>query len=85
MEIFFSIMMMHRVTHRAIINGNVLLIAVPVVMNTSNVFPAPYPIKIAIPDTRMYLNKALSDHKIAVIEVAENAMRIDIEAPRVPA
>ena len=84
MEIFFSIMMMHRVTHTAIINDNPLLIAVPV-MTSPNVFPAPYPIKIAIPDTTMYLIKALSDHKIAVIEVAENAIRIDIAAPRVPA
>ena len=83
MVIFFSIMMMHRVTHTAIISGNTLLIAVPV-RNTSNVLPAPYPIRIAIPDTRMYLIKALSDHKIAVIEVAEYATRIDRAAPRVP-
>ena len=76
---------MHRVTNREIISDNASLIAVPVVMNTPNVFPAPYPIKIAIPDTRMYLIKALSDHKIAAIEVAENDIRIDIAAPRVPA
>ena len=84
MGTFFSIMMIHRVTQRAIISDNALLIAVPE-MNTSNVFPAPYPIKIAIPDTRMYLIKALSDHKIAGIEVAEYAMRIDRAAPMVPA
>ena len=85
METFFSIMTMHRVTHRAIMSGNTLLIAVPVpARNTSNVFPTQYPIKIAIPDTRMYLIKSLSNHKIAVIEVAEYAIRIDRAAPKVP-
>ena len=77
---------MHRVTHRAIMSGNILLMAVPVpTRNTSSVFPAQYPIKIAIPDTRMYLIKILSSHKIAVIEVAEYAIRIDRAAPKVPA
>ena len=67
-------------------SGNTLLIAVPVpAMNTSNVVPAQYPIKIAIPDTRMYLIKILSSHKIAVIEVAEYAIRIERAAPTVPA